>query len=179
MNKNIYTLSNKFEKLDFRKGRQTSIKFCYTCNIFRPLCSSHCAECNNCVERFDHHCPWVGNCIGKLNYKYFYYFLSFFNLLIFYTIILSVYLIISKGKYYEKINFCNDILKKTEMNNTYIYDNITHFLDRENCNKTISSDSLFKFIFNKTNINIGVEITITNSEYMGILEIILSLIVIF
>lgn len=50
------------------------VKFCKTCHIYKPPRTSHCAFCNNCVEKFDHHCPWVGNCIGKRNYKVFMYF---------------------------------------------------------------------------------------------------------
>ena len=57
------------------RGRKFKLKFCQTCNIYRPPRSTHCRRCNNCVDRFDHHCPMVGNCIGKRNYRHFYFFL--------------------------------------------------------------------------------------------------------
>ena len=50
------------------------LKFCETCNIFRPLRTSHCHDCNNCVLGFDHHCKWLGTCIGKRNYTIFFHF---------------------------------------------------------------------------------------------------------
>jgi palmitoyltransferase ZDHHC9/14/18 len=65
-------------------------KFCPTCMIVRPLRSTHCGDCNNCVERFDHHCPWIGSCVGKRNYKYFYVFIILLNILTIYIIAFSL-----------------------------------------------------------------------------------------
>ncbi|KAF6005495.1 hypothetical protein F1559_005099 [Cyanidiococcus yangmingshanensis] len=62
------------KKETFCDGQRFVMKYCETCQLYRPPRCSHCSTCNNCVERFDHHCPWVSNCIGIRNYRTFYIF---------------------------------------------------------------------------------------------------------
>lgn len=75
------------------KGAIVKYNWCYSCSIIRPNRTSHCAECDNCVERFDHHCIWIGHCVGKRNYGSFILFLMFLNSLGFYACILFLTII--------------------------------------------------------------------------------------
>jgi len=47
------------------------VKYCPTCETYRPPRSSHCKVCDNCVDGCDHHCQWLNNCVGRRNYTTF------------------------------------------------------------------------------------------------------------
>ena len=48
-----------------------TVRYCVTCNIWRPPRSSHCSTCGYCMARFDHHCPMVATCVARRNHAWF------------------------------------------------------------------------------------------------------------
>ena len=89
----------KKKKIKIRQlGYVNNYKICDTCKLIRPLRSTHCNVCNNCVLRFDHHCPWIGTCVGNQNYPYFFIYLFLLNLSQILNAIFCIILIILKLK---------------------------------------------------------------------------------
>ena len=94
-------------------GYISTYKICDTCYIIRPLRTSHCNCCNNCVQRFDHHCPWIGTCVGLRNYTHFYIFLLLLNLLQFFNIAICITHIVLNTKKHLKIS--KNIIQKKQI----------------------------------------------------------------
>jgi palmitoyltransferase ZDHHC9/14/18 len=57
------------------KSAVIECRVCETCCVVRPPRSTHCSECNWCVEDFDHHCGVIGCCVAKRTFRYFLLFL--------------------------------------------------------------------------------------------------------
>jgi len=76
--------------------------YCSTCKMFvnREKNTSHCPDCDICVEGHDHHCPWTGKCIGKNNLTSFYIFIfSIFALISYFAFAMSS---MDKNSLYKK-----------------------------------------------------------------------------
>ena len=97
-NADIYYTTNKSNMKYNVNGHIVKLNYCYTCSLFRPPRTSHCAICDNCVERFDHHCLWLGTCVGKRNYKYFYLLISLLNISAVFQIGFCLYVLIYEVK---------------------------------------------------------------------------------
>eukprot|EP01088_Endostelium_zonatum_P007595 TRINITY_DN19919_c0_g1_i1.p1 TRINITY_DN19919_c0_g1~~TRINITY_DN19919_c0_g1_i1.p1 ORF type:complete len:309 (-),score=38.01 TRINITY_DN19919_c0_g1_i1:324-1250(-) len=74
--------SSKSTQSYLRHNYSSTIRFCPTCQNFKPLRTHHCSTCKSCSLKMDHHCPWISSCIGFQNHKSY-------ILLLFYHILLS------------------------------------------------------------------------------------------
>lgn len=53
------------------------LRYCQTCNSYKPDRSHHCSVCRRCILKMDHHCVFVNNCISFYNYKFFICFITY------------------------------------------------------------------------------------------------------
>ena len=94
-----------------KNGHMINLNYCPSCYHFRPPRTSHCAECDNCVERFDHHCLWMGTCVGKRNYRFFFFLIHLQTLsCLFQICVCTIYVV----KQYKNEGF------KTNDRNTFV-----------------------------------------------------------
>ena len=70
-NNNNDNISDEDYYIINERTEQGEIRFCRTCNQFKPDRSHHCKYCGTCYLKMDHHCIWFDNCITISNYKYF------------------------------------------------------------------------------------------------------------
>ncbi|CCW71021.1 unnamed protein product [Phytomonas sp. Hart1] len=86
-------------------------KWCYSCNIYRPLRAVHCRFCDVCILRRDHHCPWTGICIGAGNYITYFSLLWSVLVLTLIAFIGGVISLIRRMKFHSQEDSKLDILK--------------------------------------------------------------------
>ncbi|KAK4983258.1 Eukaryotic peptide chain release factor GTP-binding subunit [Elasticomyces elasticus] len=72
----IQNPNSSSQKTDESRALEVPVKYCTSCNIWRPPRGHHCRICGSCVETQDHHCIWLNICVGRRNYRYFFTFIA-------------------------------------------------------------------------------------------------------
>lgn len=70
-----------------------NLKYCQTCQIYRPMRVSHCQQTGRCVAKFDHYCPLLSSAIGAGNYKFYIHFLAYTALLAIYLQVMAIFIV--------------------------------------------------------------------------------------
>ena len=103
----IYAHRTRFQNwkiLDGLQGQTTHLiqmKYCRTCQIFRPKRTIHCKECDVCIEQLDHHCPFISTCVGRRNYVHFFFFCILLWINSIFSFVLTVIDIVRRIHKYE------------------------------------------------------------------------------
>ncbi|OWT41909.1 hypothetical protein C362_00275 [Cryptococcus neoformans Bt1] len=97
-------------ELTVQNGR-VSVKYCETCETYRPPRCSHCRLCGNCVDGIDHHCLYLHTCVGKRNY------FSFIILLIT-SSISDIYIVILSAIHFSLLCHHDNISFKSALSNS-------------------------------------------------------------
>eukprot|EP00834_Sanchytrium_tribonematis_P003866 NODE_166_length_14584_cov_1.124750.p9 type:complete len:233 gc:universal NODE_166_length_14584_cov_1.124750:9228-9926(+) len=75
------------------RGKEIEIKYCVSCELYRPHRAAHDSSSDECVLRFDHFCIWLNNSIGERNYVFFFWFVILTWLQLLYVLITNLYLV--------------------------------------------------------------------------------------
>jgi hypothetical protein len=76
------------EEIQGALGSQGEIA-CQICHSLRSQRARHCADCDACIEGYDHHCVFMGKCVGRRNFSLFSVFAISVPALFFSILILS------------------------------------------------------------------------------------------
>jgi palmitoyltransferase ZDHHC9/14/18 len=83
---------------------RVEVKWCYSCNNYRPYRGVHCRYCDACVTRRDHHCPWTGTCIGARNYRSYFALVWFLSIMLLTAFIGGIHNLVRRSIRFGKAN---------------------------------------------------------------------------
>ena len=78
-------------------GKDIKIKYCVSCEIYRPPRCAHDSSMDQCVRKFDHYCIWLNNSVGERNYIFFFWFIVLTWLQMIYAFAINLYLVFAKS----------------------------------------------------------------------------------
>ncbi|CBZ14724.1 conserved hypothetical protein [Leishmania braziliensis MHOM/BR/75/M2904] len=84
------------------------VKWCYSCNVYRPYRGVHCRYCDRCVARRDHHCPWTGTCIGAKNYRSYFVLVWVLSVMLFTALCGGIQSLVQRVIRHSKVSSVNE-----------------------------------------------------------------------